>query len=72
MGCDPKKSECNYFLTFFSMINAHEASRLLREMTPEERLQALKEKVSQSTRDALDKAVRDAISGFNTRIYLIL
>lgn len=54
------------------MINAKEASRLLREMTPEDRLEALKNKVGEKTREALDKKIREVIASYQNRVELVL
>ncbi len=54
------------------MIHAKEASEKLRSMTPEERFEAIKSKVSESTRNALDAKIRETISLCESRVEIIL
>lgn len=44
------------------MINAKEASEKLANMTSEERFEIIKNRVSESTKNALDTKIREAIA----------
>lgn len=54
------------------MINAREASELLRSMTPADRLEALKNKVSAKTRAALETKIRETIAAYETKVDIVL
>lgn len=54
------------------MINAKEAAEKLHNMTPADRLEALKNKVSGSTRNALDAKIRETIAAYERRIDIVL
>ena len=54
------------------MLSAKEASELLKNMTPPERLAALKNKVWDRTRAALDSKIRETIAAFETKVDIIL
>jgi hypothetical protein len=54
------------------MITAREASEMLEKMTPQERFKAMKGKVSESTRNALDKVVREAVASFRDKVDVTL
>lgn len=54
------------------MINAKEASEKLNSMTPADRLEALKNKVSESTRNALDTKIKETIAAYERRIDIVL
>lgn len=54
------------------MITAREASEMLEEVTPPSRLKIMKNKVSESTREALDKAVCEAVAAFQSKVDVAL
>lgn len=54
------------------MITAKEASEKLATMSPAERLEALKHKVSESTRNALDAKIRETIAAYERRVDITL
>lgn len=54
------------------MINAKEASEKLNSMTPADRLEALKNKVSESTRAALDAKILETIAAYERRVDITL
>jgi len=54
------------------MITAREASEKLASMSPLERLEALKHKVSESTRNALDAKIREVIAGYERKVDICL
>ncbi len=54
------------------MINAKEAGEKLRHMTPEERFNNIKWKVSKSTRDALDTKIREVIAWYERKVDIVL
>lgn len=45
---------------------------MLEKMTPQERLEAMKDKVSESTRNALDKAIRETVATFQEKVDVTL
>lgn len=54
------------------MILARDASKLLREMTPEERFESIRKKVSEKTQAALDQGIREVIAACETKVNLVL
>lgn len=54
------------------MLSAKEASELLHNMTPSERLDALKNKVSARTREALETKIKETIAAFETKVDIVL
>lgn len=54
------------------MITAKEASEKLANMTPAERLEALKNRVSESTRNALDAKIREVIASYGRKVDVTL
>ncbi len=54
------------------MISAREASEMLEKMTPQERFEAMKSKVSESTRNALDKVIRETVAAFQEKVDVTL
>ncbi len=46
------------------MINAKQAGEKLASMTPEERFEIIKNRVSESTKNALDAKIREVIAGY--------
>ena len=54
------------------MIYAKEAAELLRSMPPEDRVEAMKNKVSKGTQAALEKEIRETIAIFKTKVDLVL
>lgn len=54
------------------MITAKEASEKLVNMTPLERLDNLMKKVSESTRNALDKEIRETIASYGRKVDVTL
>lgn len=54
------------------MITAREASEKLASMSPLERLEALKHKVSESTRNALDAKIRETVASYSRKVNISL
>ena len=54
------------------MLNAKESSDMLKNMSPEQRLEALKHKVSEKTRKALDAKIRESVAAFEKDIEIVL
>ncbi len=54
------------------MILAKEASRLLTEMTPEDRFEAIRRKVADRTQELLDQKIREVIAACETKVDLVL
>lgn len=54
------------------MLNAKEASRMIEELSPEQRLQALVWEVSEQTRNALDSAVYKAVASYKRKVDITL
>lgn len=54
------------------MLSAKQASDMLKSMSPEERVEALKDKVKAKTREALDKKIRETISAYEKDISIVL
>jgi hypothetical protein len=54
------------------MLSAKESSDMLSSMTPQERQQVLKHKVSAKTRKALEKKIRETIAGYGKDIEIVL
>lgn len=54
------------------MLSAKQASDMLKSMTPEERLEALKDKVKTKTREALDQKIRETIAAYERDISIVL
>lgn len=61
-----------YPLTFLSMITAHEAARLRKEMSPEERFQAVREKVKEKTQAILDQKIREVVAACESKVDIVL
>lgn len=45
---------------------------MLKSMSPEERVEALKDKVKAKTREALDKKIRETIAAYEKDISIVL
>jgi len=54
------------------MLTAKQASDMLKGMSTEERLEALKNKVKQKTRDVLEKKIRETIESYERDIEIVL
>lgn len=54
------------------MLSAKQASDMLKSMSPEERLEALKDKVKSKTREALDQKIRETIAAYERDISIVL
>jgi len=54
------------------MIHAKEAARLMKEMTPEERFESVRDKIGKKTQSALDKKIRAVIAACQTKVELVL
>lgn len=54
------------------MINAKEASEKLANMNPEERFEIIKNRVSESTKNAIDTKVREAIAWYKRKVDITL
>lgn len=54
------------------MINAKEAAEKLRSMTPEDRFEVLKNKVSEKTRNALDTKIKEVIAACESNVDITL
>ncbi len=54
------------------MILAKEASRLLTEMSPEDRFEAIRRKVAERTQELLDQKIREVIAACETKVDLVL
>ena len=54
------------------MLSARLASDMLKSMSPEERLEALQDKVKTKTREALDKKIRETIAAYERDISIVL
>lgn len=55
-----------------TMLSAKQASDMLKSMSPEERVEALKDKVKAKTREALDKKIRETIAAYEKDISIVL
>ena len=55
-----------------AMLTAKESSKMLKNMSSEERLQAIQHKVGEKTKAALDKKIREAVASYERRIELTL
>lgn len=54
------------------MLSAKEASRMIEELSPEQRLQALEWEVSTQTISALEKEVQKAVASYKRRVDVTL
>ncbi len=54
------------------MLTAREASTLLTNMPKEERLAALEKKVSEKTKKAIDKKIREMVAAYERSIEFVL
>lgn len=61
-----------YFLTNISMLTAKESWEMLENMSPQERLEALKNKVKERTRNALDQKIRETVAAYERDIEIVL
>jgi hypothetical protein len=53
------------------MLTAKESSRMLESMSAEERLEALKNKVKEKTRNALDQKIRETVAAYERDIEVV-
>lgn len=54
------------------MLTAKESSEMLKNMSASERLEALKHKVGEKTRDALDAKIRETVAAYEKDISIVL
>jgi len=54
------------------MLTAKESSDMLNNMSPKDRLESLKKKVSEKTRLALDSKIRETVAAYERDIEIIL
>jgi hypothetical protein len=54
------------------MLTAKQASDMLKSMSPEQRLEALKDKVKQKTIQALEQKIRETIAAYERDIEIVL
>jgi len=54
------------------MLSAKKASEMIKDMPLEDRLEALKNKVGQKTRNALDQKIRETVAAFENEIAITL
>ncbi|MCX6824445.1 MAG: hypothetical protein NT085_04960 [candidate division SR1 bacterium] len=54
------------------MLTAKESADMLKSMSPQQRLEALKHKVSQKTREALDAKIRETVAAYEKDIEIVL
>ena len=54
------------------MIKAQDAARLLNEMSPEARLEAVKKKVWEKLQTVLDQKIREVIAAYERKVELVL
>ena len=54
------------------MLTAKESADMLKSMSPQQRLEALKHKVSQKTREALDAKIRETVAAYERDIEIVL
>ncbi len=61
-----------YPLTPYTMLTAKESSKMLKEMSPQQRLEALRHKVGEKTRAALDAKIRETVAAYEREIEITL
>lgn len=54
------------------MLTAKESSEMLKNMSAGERLEALKHKVKEKTRNALDAKIRETVAAYEKDISIVL
>lgn len=54
------------------MLTAKESSEMLKNMSASERLEALKHKVGEKTRQALDAKIRETVAAYEREISIVL
>lgn len=54
------------------MINAKEASEMIEKMSPEDRLKALQNEVSESTKNALESEILKAVASYKKKVDVTL
>ncbi len=54
------------------MLTAKQANDMIKNMTPEQRLEALKDKVKSKNREALDQKIRETIAAYKRDIEIVL
>ncbi len=61
-----------YIIIIITMLSAKKASEMIKTMPMEDRLEALKDKVSLKTKNALDQKIRETIASFENEIAITL
>ncbi len=61
-----------YFLLYMLMLTAKQSSDMLKNMSPQQRLEALKNKVSAKTREALEVKIRETVAAYERDIEIVL
>lgn len=56
----------------WNMLNAKEASEMIEKMSPEDRLKALQNEVSEKTRNALESEILKSVAAFKKKIDITL
>ncbi|MFA5917661.1 MAG: hypothetical protein WC850_05510 [Candidatus Gracilibacteria bacterium] len=54
------------------MLNAKEASEMIEKMSPEDRLKALQNEVSEKTRNALESEILKSVAAFKKKVDITL
>jgi hypothetical protein len=54
------------------MLTAQEASDMIKSMSPEDRLLALRDKVAAKTREALENKIRETVASYERDISIVL
>ena len=61
-----------YKITFRTMLVAKEAARLIKEMSPEDRFAAVRNKVADKTQAVLDQKIREVIAACGNKVDVVL
>lgn len=54
------------------MLTAQQSSEMLKTMSPEERFEAVKDKVSEKTKNALNQKIRETVAAYERDIDIVL